>query len=229
MCIHVYSLHPKCDSSQPPFARLVRRPLTQVDGSVQPTDLSPNLCDYKHFSYIHNLSLYAHSYDCARCSKLFTSSKGLSNHLKSCIHNTKHTYKGGVFHPKPNCFQELEEWGVAIPDELKFTSYTCVYDSESLLVPLKADGNCHDSHNVPPHPPTTTTTTSSPDYTLAFSSSTASSSFLVYTHRHVPISVALYSDVPGFENPVCLVGNGEPQSLINDMMTYLDKMADAVC
>ena len=40
--------------------------------------------------------------------------------------------------------------------------------------------------------------------------------------------MALYSDVPGFENPVCLVGNGEPQPLIDDMMSYLDKMADAV-
>ena len=77
------------------------------------------------------------------------------------------------------------------------------------------------------HPPTTTTTiTSFPDYTPAFFSSTSS---LEYTHRHVPISVALYSGVPGLENPVCLVGNGEPQSLINDMMTYLDKMTDAVC
>ena len=130
MRVHVYSLRPHLDPSQPPFARLVRRPLTQAKSTADETDMYLNLYDHKHFSYIHNFSLYAHSYACTRCSELFSSSKGLLNHLKSCTHNTKHTYRGGVFHPEPNCFEELREWGVDIPDELKFSSFTCVYDFE---------------------------------------------------------------------------------------------------
>ena len=91
MRIHVYSLRPHPDPSQPPFARLVRRPLTPAKSTADETDMYLNLYDHKHFSYIHNFSLYAHSYACTRCSELFSSSKGLLNHLKSCTHNTNYT------------------------------------------------------------------------------------------------------------------------------------------
>ena len=138
--IHVYSLHlhPQ-DHSRLPFARLERRPLHVGDSST--TDLYLNLFDYTHFSYIHNLSLYAQTFGCTRCPKLLKSSKDLLNHLRTCTGRTKHTYKGGVYLPKTNCLQELEEWGIYIPDSIKFSSYTCVYDFESLLVPYNKRTN----------------------------------------------------------------------------------------
>ena len=59
-------------------------------------------------------------------------------------------------------------------------------------------------------------------------STSSLSSSLKYTHRHVPISVAFHSDVPGFEEPVCFVENKDPQALVDHMMSYLDQMADVV-
>ena len=134
--IHVYSLHfhPQ-DNSRLPFARLERRPLHVGDSST--TDLYLNLFDYTHFSYIHNLSLYAQTFGCTRCPKLLKSSKDLLYHLRTCTGSTKHTYKGGVYLPKNKLLQELEECGIYIPDSIKFSCYTCIYHFESLLVPVQ--------------------------------------------------------------------------------------------
>ena len=38
--------------------------------------------------------------------------------------------------------------------------------------------------------------------------------------------MAFHSDVPGFEEPVCFVENKDPQALVDQMMSYLDQMAD---
>ena len=78
--IHVYSLHihPQ-DHSRLHFARLERRPLHVGDSST--TDLCLNLFDYIHFSYIHNLSLYAQTFGGTCCPKLLKSSKDLLNHF----------------------------------------------------------------------------------------------------------------------------------------------------
>jgi len=40
--------------------------------------------------------------------------------------------------------------------------------------------------------------------------------------------VAFHSDVPGFEEPVCFVENKDPRALIDQVMSYLDQMSDAV-
>ena len=34
--------------------------------------------------------------------------------------------------------------------------------------------------------------------------------------------------VPGFEEPVCFAENKDPQALVDQMMSYLDQMADVV-
>ena len=86
--IHVYSLHfhPQ-DHSRLPFARLERRPLHVGDSST--TDLYLNLFDYTHFSYIHNLSLYAQTFGCTRCPKLLKSSKDLLYQEPVCFVENK--------------------------------------------------------------------------------------------------------------------------------------------
>ena len=40
--------------------------------------------------------------------------------------------------------------------------------------------------------------------------------------------MAFHSDVPGFEELVCFVENKDPRALIDQMMSYLDQMADVV-
>ena len=51
-----------------------------------------------------------------------------------------------------------------------------------------------------------------------------------YTARHLPLSVSVCSNVPGFEEPTCLVTKGDTeadaQNLINEWLDYLHEVAD---
>ncbi|GFN95224.1 hypothetical protein PoB_002173000 [Plakobranchus ocellatus] len=54
---------------------------------------------------------------------------------------------------------------------------------------------------------------------------TASAVKTSYTARHVPLSVSVCSNVPGFENPKCLISDGDPQSLVDRMGDYLEEIS----
>ena len=101
-------LHPQ-DHSRLPFARLERCPLHVGEGST--TDLCLNLVDDTHFSYIHNLSLYAQTFGYTRCPKLLNSSKDLLNHLRTCTSSTKHTTKGESIFPKQTACRNWKNGG----------------------------------------------------------------------------------------------------------------------
>ena len=49
-----------------------------------------------------------------------------------------------------------------------------------------------------------------------------------FTSRHVPMSVSLVSNVPGNEGHYNFISNGCPQRLVDDMMSCLRNMSDAV-
>ena len=46
-----------------------------------------------------------------------------------------------------------------------------------------------------------------------------------YVGRHVPMSVSVCSNVPGYVEPRCFVSDGEPQRLVDQMMDYLREIA----
>ncbi|GFR59775.1 hypothetical protein ElyMa_000062700, partial [Elysia marginata] len=54
---------------------------------------------------------------------------------------------------------------------------------------------------------------------------TTSTSKTSYTARHVPLSVSVCSNVSGFENPVCLISDGDPQNLVDRMGDYLEEIS----
>ena len=41
---------------------------------------------------------------------------------------------------------------------------------------------------------------------------------LSFEARHVPLSVAIASNVPGHEEAVCFVSNGDSKTLVQDML-----------
>ena len=45
--------------------------------------------------------------------------------------------------------------------------------------------------------------------------------------RHIPLSVSVASNVPGYEAPRCFVTDGDSSKLVNTMMTYLQTISDA--
>ena len=49
---------------------------------------------------------------------------------------------------------------------------------------------------------------------------------VTWESKHVPLSVSLCSNVPGYTEPVCFVTDGDPQKLINQMMQHLDTVAE---
>ena len=49
----------------------------------------------------------------------------------------------------------------------------------------------------------------------------------LFTARHIPLSVAVASNVPGFILPKCFVTDGDPCKLVGDMVGYLLKIADS--
>ncbi|GFR66083.1 zinc finger protein 546-like [Elysia marginata] len=54
---------------------------------------------------------------------------------------------------------------------------------------------------------------------------TTSTSKTSYTVRHVPLSVSVCSNVPGFENPMCLISDGDPQNLVDRMGDHLEEIS----
>ena len=48
----------------------------------------------------------------------------------------------------------------------------------------------------------------------------------VFTHRHEPLSVGICSNVPGEEDPICLISDGDPQKLIDDFVDRLEIISD---
>ena len=50
---------------------------------------------------------------------------------------------------------------------------------------------------------------------------------LQWVARHVPLSVSVASNVPGYEAPRCFVTDGDSNKLVNTMMTYLQTISQA--
>jgi len=51
-------------------------------------------------------------------------------HEKTCKLGVKFKYKGGVYHPKRNIFQLIEDLGITAENELKFYPFQAVFDYE---------------------------------------------------------------------------------------------------
>ncbi len=51
------------------------------------------------------------------------------------------------------------------------------------------------------------------------------SSQTTFTAKHIPLSVAIASNVPDFDEPVCFVTDGNSQTLVDKMMTHLEQIS----
>ena len=109
--------------------RLIHRPakiLTQLEAD---SAMKLNLCD-GHFSYIKDMKKYAKSYQCSRCDKFFKRPWEHERHERTCEAKIKHIYPGGVYHPPKTIFEKIEEEGIVVPEELKYSKYRATYDIE---------------------------------------------------------------------------------------------------
>ena len=86
-----------------------------------------------HFSFIKDLDKYSATYRCTVCDHLFNRHFNYVRHRGVCEKTKTITYKGGVFKPKQNIFEKLDDIGVQIPEELRYSRYIATYDIESIL------------------------------------------------------------------------------------------------
>jgi hypothetical protein len=98
-----------------------------------------------HFSYITDLDKFSKSFRCEGCNKLWKKFGNYKRHTKTCDVNVKFRYGCGVFRVKRTIFEQLEEEGIVIPQDLRFFPFYATFDIESIL---KKDVSIPDSNKV---------------------------------------------------------------------------------
>ena len=48
----------------------------------------------------------------------------------------------------------------------------------------------------------------------------------IYSSKHIPMSVSVASNVPGMEGPHCIISDGDPYTLVYEMIKLLCKISD---
>ena len=106
-------------------AQLVRRSLGKYANTIY-----VNLHE-THFSPIHDIKAYSHSYRCSKCEdSLWKYPAWLERHEFTCEAGVRRVYGGGVYHTTPSVFQRLDDEGIAIVDTLRFYPYRATFDFE---------------------------------------------------------------------------------------------------
>ncbi|BFZ20032.1 hypothetical protein BsWGS_23071 [Bradybaena similaris] len=151
-----------------------------------------------HFMYIKNINLATRSIVCPKCGKLWKTLSQMERHEKTCSGtHTKDVFSGGVYNPPQTIWEELEGHGVRGLPVDYVFPYRATFDYESFF--SKEDLPVIKNSN-----PSTT-----------------------YTAKHIPLSWSVASNVPNFMKPKCVVSTGDPQSLVNEMIVYLEKISAA--
>ena len=84
-----------------------------------------------HFSLIHDIKAYSHSYKCSKCEhSLWKYPAWLERHELTCDAGVRHVYKGGVYHTTPSVFQRLDDEGITVAETLRFYPYRATFDFE---------------------------------------------------------------------------------------------------
>ena len=92
-----------------------------------------------HFSLIHDIKGYSHSYKCSKCeTSPWKYPAWLERHELRCEAGVRHVYTGGVYHTTPSMFQRLDDEGINVADTLRFYTYRatfyfeCFFDGDNL-------------------------------------------------------------------------------------------------
>ena len=126
---YVYALELPTPGCKHPVARLVHRPRKILSKAESKSAMKLNLYG-NHFSYIKNMSSYTKSYECGRCTKIFKRPFDLQRHEVKCDARVKFVYPGGLYTPPKSIYDKLEEEGIKVPEDMKFSKYFATFDIE---------------------------------------------------------------------------------------------------
>ncbi|XP_078359971.1 uncharacterized protein LOC144644372 [Oculina patagonica] len=108
---------------------LVHRPTTRLTKKESHGALKLNLFN-SHFSYIKDMAKYSHCYVCRQCEATFPKPHRLRRHEQSCEAKIRFMYPGGVYHSPHTIFDKIEDEGITVDEELKFSKYRATFDIE---------------------------------------------------------------------------------------------------
>ena len=92
-----------------------------------------------HLSYVKDIDNYAKRYQCPRCDRLFKRYYHLKRHYSVCSKVTKYKFPGGFHKTSQTVFQELEKYGICVPQKERVFPYFITYDFEAVLQKLNND------------------------------------------------------------------------------------------
>ena len=117
------------------------------EGGVVPRYLSPkhydenitmNLFDC-HLCLVVNVPAYLGKFQCSSCNQHFENIHIWKRHQGSCENATSYIFPGNYYHLPHSVFDNLEEYGIIIPNIDKFFDWFAVFDCEALLTPANGD------------------------------------------------------------------------------------------
>ena len=148
-----------------------------------------------HYSYIHDIGMYCHSYRCRKCgNSLWKWPRDLLRHERTCEAGVNRIYKGGVYRPPSSVFERLDDEGIVVGGSLRFYPYRATFDFE-----------CYFTGDTLP----------------------ADTDHVQWVARHIPLSVSVASNVPGYEDAQCYITDGDSDKLLGAMMSGLVATSDA--
>ena len=89
---------------------------------------------HTHFSFIKDLNKFSRCYRCEKCNKLFPTHFRQRRHTATCDAATRDIYTGGAFEPNRTIFDQLGDFGIEIPAELRYFQYRACFDIECALI-----------------------------------------------------------------------------------------------
>ena len=127
----VYSLEREVrkDGTTKDTVILIHRPTKVLTKAESEGALKLNLFN-GHFSFIKDMKKFSKCFKCEKCGQSFKKSFKLERHERKCEACVKFEYPGGVYVPKKNVFAKIEEEGIEVAEDLKFSNYRATFDVE---------------------------------------------------------------------------------------------------
>ena len=107
---------------------LVHRPTDILSKRESQAAFRLNL--YGGHSYVKHMNKYSRCFTCQRCDASFPKAYRLQRHERSCEAKVKRVYPGRVYHLSKTIFEKIEEEGMAVLQELKYSQYRATFDNE---------------------------------------------------------------------------------------------------
>ena len=94
-----------------------------------PTKIYMNVYE-NHLSYIKDVQGYSRQFICNRCGKVSTKMTNNRRHQTKCDGTANYVYPGDVHKNKTSVFEDLEEVGITVSEELKVEKWFACFDFE---------------------------------------------------------------------------------------------------